>query len=185
MTGSGFPMKFADADGTVLDIYQATTHLVNENGVDHVGSVHFLIDKATGPEGFFGAFGTHYDYSDDFFKTITAIAKSRGIAMISAEQLLQWLDARNASRFDNIVWKENTLSFQAHVGTGTNTVTAMLPLWSSGHRLMTVACDGIPASFQEQTLKGLEYATFPVKSGPCEAFYEEERSSRVSPSLME
>ena len=70
MTGSGFPMRIVDLDGKILDIYQAATHIVNENGIDHATGIRFMIDRALGPEQFFGMFGTHYDFTDDFLSTI-------------------------------------------------------------------------------------------------------------------
>jgi len=51
MTGTGFPMRFADLDGTVIDAYQAATHLVNENEVTYPEGINSMLDKALGPEG--------------------------------------------------------------------------------------------------------------------------------------
>ncbi|MFI5131318.1 MAG: N,N-dimethylformamidase beta subunit family domain-containing protein, partial [Chitinophagales bacterium] len=34
-TGSGMPMRFADLDGSLIDIYQGVTNHVNENGIDY------------------------------------------------------------------------------------------------------------------------------------------------------
>ena len=31
-TGSGMPMRFADLDGTMIDVYQATTQMTDESG---------------------------------------------------------------------------------------------------------------------------------------------------------
>ena len=33
-TGSGFPMRFADEDGALIDVYQAATQLTDESGID-------------------------------------------------------------------------------------------------------------------------------------------------------
>jgi len=49
MTGSGFPMRFADIDGSVIDVYQATTHHTNETDVA-ADSIDRLLDKALGPD---------------------------------------------------------------------------------------------------------------------------------------
>lgn len=186
MTGSGFPMRFADTDGTVLDIYQATTHLVNENGIDHGEGIRFLIDRALGDEQFFGAFGTYYDYTDGFFDAVVSIAKERDVPLISAAQLLRWLDGRATSRFDQIAWTDRTLSFEVEVGLGALSIVAMLPLWSSGHRMTVVECAGEKLAFTEETIKGMEYAVFPVRSGDCSATYEEDRSSGLpSPTKLQ
>ncbi len=39
MTESGIAMKFSDMDGTVLNIYQAATQIVDEAGIKHADSI--------------------------------------------------------------------------------------------------------------------------------------------------
>ncbi len=131
MTGSGFPMRFADLDGKILDIYQAATHIVDENGIKYAKSVGYMIDKALGPEQFFGMFGTHYDFRNDFLSTVIRAAKERGVALISASQALRWTDARNNSRFERVAWEQGSLAFDVRVETETAEMTVMIPLWSS------------------------------------------------------
>ncbi|MBF9232328.1 Ig-like domain-containing protein [Microvirga alba] len=173
MTGSGFPMRFADTDGTALDIYHATTHMVNENGINHASGVRFLIDRALGPEQFFGAFGTHYDYTDRFFDTLLSVAKETGVALVSAEQMLRWLEGRDSSRFDQIAWSDHTLTFRVEVAAGAESIVAMLPRSTSGMGMASIECDDKPVSYRLETIKGLEYALFPVRSGNCRAIYQD------------
>ena len=47
-TGSGMPMRFADTDGQMIDIYQGVSQLVNENGIDYATDVNTLLDNALG-----------------------------------------------------------------------------------------------------------------------------------------
>ena len=180
MTGSGLPMRFADLDGKVLDIYQAATHIVDENGIEYATGIRFMIDKALGPEQFFGMFGTHYDFRDDFLSTAIGIAKERGVALISAAQALRWLDAKGSSRFDQLAWDQGTLAFDVHVGSETETMTAMVPMWSSEHRILAIECDGEAKPYQTVRIKGLEYASLPVRSGSCKAIYGDRSSSAWS-----
>ena len=104
MTGSGVPMRFADLDGSMIDVYQAATHLVNESGMRFPSAIITQLDRALGPLGYYGAFGTHYDFSDDFDKQLTATAKDRGVPLVSVQQLLDWTDGRNNSHFARIAW---------------------------------------------------------------------------------
>ena len=55
-TGSGMPMRFADADGTLIDVYQATTQMTDESGQTYPFTIDTLLDRAIGPEGYYGAF---------------------------------------------------------------------------------------------------------------------------------
>ena len=56
-TGSAMPMRFADVDGTTIDVYQATTQMTDESG--QTLSVHRptrCFDRALGPLGYYGVF---------------------------------------------------------------------------------------------------------------------------------
>ena len=65
-TGSGMPMRFAEADGKMIDVYQANTQLTDESGQNLPVHIEALLDKALGPEGYYGAFtaNMHTDRSN-------------------------------------------------------------------------------------------------------------------------
>ena len=101
-TGSGFPMRFADTDGTLIDVYQAATQLTDEWGGTQTEAtgvaqhIQALLARASGPEGFYGVFtaNMHTDHPDHpGAQAIVAAAKSRGVPVVSAAQMLDWLDA--------------------------------------------------------------------------------------------
>jgi hypothetical protein len=172
MTGSGFPMRYVDLDGQVLDIYQATTHIVDENGIDYAHGISSMIDKALGPEQFFGIFGTHYDFrDDDFLSTAIRIARERGVALVSAAQALRWFDARNNSRFKELAWEGGRLSFDILADEGAGTITTMIPLWSFERKLASIECDGESKAYDTIRVKGLDYASLPLRSGRCTVNY--------------
>ena len=83
MTGGGFPMRFADLDGTLIDVYQENTNMNDESGQAYPATVNTLLDNALGPHGYYGAFGTniHNDSNapqpDD--EAIVASAQARGV----------------------------------------------------------------------------------------------------------
>ena len=55
-TGSGMPMRFADIDGTMIDVYQATTQMTDESGQTFPSTIDTLLDNALGAEGYYGVF---------------------------------------------------------------------------------------------------------------------------------
>ena len=55
-TGCGFPMRFADDDGALIDVYQAATQLTDESGIDVPAHIRALLDGALGPDGYYGVF---------------------------------------------------------------------------------------------------------------------------------
>ena len=170
MTGSGFPMRFADLDGSVIDVYQAATHLVNETD-NTSNSIDSLLDKALGPEGYYGVFGTHYDYTDQFATTILNSARAHGVSLISARQLLTWLDGRNSSSFGNPTWNGTQLGFSIAVGAGTNNLYTMIPNQTTGGHLISLTINGASVTFTVETIKGRSYAVFRAANGNAVATY--------------
>ena len=61
------PMRFADLDGTTIDVYQAATQMTDESGQTYPFTVDTLLDRALGPLGYYGVFTTnhHTDSADD------------------------------------------------------------------------------------------------------------------------
>lgn len=184
MTGSGFPMRFADLDGRVLDIYQAASHLVNENGIEQRRGIEVMLDRALGPEQYFGAFGSHYDYTDGYFDHLVSAARERGVALISAAQMLRWLDRREAIRFEAPAWNGHDLTFRVSLDPGPERVTGMLPVSAVSHRLAAITRGGQRVPFRIETIKGLDYAMFDLESGPYTVLYDEKTSAMPFPARL-
>ncbi len=173
-TGSGMPMRFADLDGSMIDVYQAPTQMTDESGQSYPFTVNALLDKALGAEGYFGAFVTnmHTDHANHASaNAIVASAKARDVPVVSARQLLTWTDGRNASSFGSIGWNGNTLSFTISVGAGATGLRAMVPTSTPVGALTGITRDGTPITFTEQPVKGVEYAFFAANAGAYEATY--------------
>ncbi|MET0533986.1 MAG: DUF4082 domain-containing protein, partial [Steroidobacter sp.] len=171
-TGSGIPMRFADLDGTVIDVYQGVSHLVNETPLGYPAAINTMIDRAVGPEGYYGFFGTHDDYQESTFSdAVISAGVTRNVPVISALQALTWLDGRNASSFHDIAWNGNTLSFNIDVGAGARNLQAMLPLSSVSNELSSISHNGATVPFTVQTIKGVRYAFFAASEGVYQAVY--------------
>ncbi len=173
MNGSGFPMRFADLDGTAIDVFQQATHLVNENGLKYPRAIDVMLENALGPKGYYGAFGTHYDYRGDGFpEMLVKSAKAHHVPLVSAEQLLSWTDARDGSRFDSLAWDGSRLSFVVRSGPGAPQLSAMLPTDWNGVTLRSISLkNGSSVSFTAETIKSVRYAFFPALSGEYSAVY--------------
>ena len=164
MTGSGMPMRFAKTDGTMVDVYQAATQLTDESDQSWPFTIDTLLDRAIGPEGYYGFFTTNM-HTDTVAhvgsEAIVASALARSVPIISARQLLTWLDGRNGSSFSNITWTGGTtLGFTISVGTGANGLEAMIPSMSGSAVLTGITRAGSPVSFRIETIKGVSYAIF-------------------------
>ncbi|MEZ4683722.1 MAG: DUF4082 domain-containing protein [Caldilineaceae bacterium] len=170
-TGSGMPMRFANLDGTLIDVYQATTQMTDESLQIYPDTANVLLDRALGPEGYYGAFtaNMHTDRPVADAEAIVLAAQSRGVPVISARQMLEWLDERNGSAFGGLTWNGNTLSFSITAAQGATNLQAMLPLQTSGGTVTNINYNGTPLSFTTQTIKGVTYAIFPASSGLYQA----------------
>ncbi|MDP4264906.1 MAG: DUF4082 domain-containing protein [Bacteroidota bacterium] len=174
-TGSGMPMRFADTDGTLIDCYQAPTQMTDESGIGVGSFCDSLLNRALGPEGYYGVFtaNMHTDTAIHIgSNAIIASALSKQIPVISAKQMLTWLDGRNNSSFGSISWAGNVLSFSVTAASGSNNLRAMLP-YSSGTDLLTqITRAGSPIAFTISTIKGIQYAFFDASvSGNYTATY--------------
>ena len=173
-TGSGFPMRFAKLDGSMIDCYQAATQMTDEAGQSYPQFCDVLLDRAIGAEGYYGVFTTnmHFDVSPELMSDqIVASAQARGVPVISAKQLLAWTDGRNGSSFNNLVWSSNALSFSIAVAAGSRNMRGMVPVLSGIGPLGTLTRNGSPVSVTTQTIKGIDYAFFPADAGNYVATY--------------
>jgi hypothetical protein len=85
-TGSGIPMRFADVDGTTIDVYQAVTQMTDESFQTYPFRIDSLLDRAVGAEGY-GVFtaNMHTDSSTSpGSDAIVASAKAHGVPVVSA-----------------------------------------------------------------------------------------------------
>ncbi|WP_309238603.1 DUF4082 domain-containing protein [Actinoplanes aureus] len=175
MTGSGMPMRFSTKTGGLIDVYQATTQMTDESHQSYPFTVDTLLDRALGPEGYYGAFtaNVHTDDPTEIESdAILASAQARGVPLITARQLLTWLDGRNASSYSGLSWSGDNLAFTVNVGSGAGGLTGMVPTVAAGGRtLATLTRGGTPVAFTRTTIKGVEYAMFPAAAGAYVAAY--------------
>jgi chitodextrinase len=175
MNGGGFPMRFAGLDGTTVDIYQANTNITDEATSDFGTEMDSLLDKALGPEGYYGAFGTniHTDNPAPLIgnEEIVASAQARGVPLISYKQMLDWLDGRNNSTIRSTSWNDGTFAFSTTVGAGATGLQTMLPTDGPSGTLSGLTCNGSSVDYSVQTIKGTQYAMFDSVTGTCQATY--------------
>jgi chitodextrinase len=174
MTGSGEIMRFADTDGTPIDVYQTMSVFTDESNQVYPAYANSVFDNAVGPNGYYGVFTTnfHTDHSShpESDAVVTA-AQAHGIPVVSAKQMLTWTDGRDGSSFTNFSWNGGVLGFQLSAAAGSNGIQAMLPLHSRAQTLSTITRGGSSVPFTTQTIKGVDYAVFSGTSGTYSATY--------------
>jgi len=178
-TGSGMPQRFARINGEMIDVYQAVTQMTDESGQTYPKNIDTLLNNATGATGYYGAFtaNMHNDSVDPNAAgeigatAIVASAKARNIPVVSAKQMLDWLDGRNGSSFQSISWSGNILSFTLAVGTGANGLQVLVPAAAGSSPITGVSRNGSSVTFTTQTIKGVQYAIFAGSAGNYQVAY--------------
>jgi hypothetical protein len=172
-TGSGMPMRFATAEGDVLDVYQATTQMTDESVQSYPDTVDALLDRALGPEGYYGAFvaNMHTDtYPEQQADAIFSSATNHGAPIISARQLLTWLDARNGSSIGSITWTNGKETFSVQASASARGLQTMVPV-PVGSTVSGVNYNGNPITYKVTWIKGIQYAVFTALTGNYETSF--------------
>jgi hypothetical protein len=173
-TGSGIPMRFADLDGSLIDVYQATTQMTDESDMTIPIHIAALLDRALGPQGYYGAFtaNMHTDQANHpGANAIVAAAIARGVPVISARQMLDWIDGRNNSSFGGLTFDGSHLRFTLNQAAGARGLEAMVPAVAPGGRLSGLTRDGTPVATASRVVKGIEYVVFAASPGAYVATY--------------
>ncbi len=173
-TGSGIPMRFADLDGSLIDVYQATTQITDESDMNIPAHIAALLDRALGPQGYYGAFtmNMHSDRPVTLgAEAIVAAAQARGVPVISAEQLLDWVEGRNNSSFGGLAFDGGNLRFTLNQAAGARGLEAMVPAIGPGGRMALLTRDRVPVATSSRVVKGIEYLVFPAVPGSYVASY--------------
>ncbi|MBH8573810.1 DUF4082 domain-containing protein [Nostocaceae cyanobacterium CENA369] len=188
-TGSGMAMRLANQNGTMIDVYNSATQLTDESGQTYPSSIDTLLDGAIGEDGYYGIFNVnaHTDaVNSDVANAVVASAQTRGIPIVSAKQLLTWLDGRNSSSFGSLAWSNNTLTFTITQGTGINGLQAMLPNNFANLVISSITRNGSAVTYTPKGIKGIEYAFFPGNAGSYVVTYTQDTTpptvSSTSPS---
>jgi hypothetical protein len=93
---------------------------------------------------------------------IIASAQARQVPIISARQMLTWLDGRNNSYFGTMTWNNNQLSFPATALAGARNLKGMLPVNAATGQLVSITRNGSAVSYTTETIKGITYAFFDI-----------------------
>ena len=83
-----------------------------------------------------------------------ASAIARNVPVVSAKQMLDWLDGRNGSSFGSIAWSAGTLTFTIEAAAGANGLTAMVPSHAKGGVLTGLTRDGAAVDLRRAVREG-------------------------------
>ena len=172
ITGSGLPMKFIRADGTLTSVYQQLTEMADDQlftsqggfegltGAQAVALSQSLIDASLA--GYYSALTDihhvdNYSIGSDvqiWAKGAADYARSKGVPVWNGDQWLSFTQTRHDANFANISWNAGTLSFDTTMAATGQTVSTILPLTYGGQTLQSVTVDGVPGQLQRPDHQG-------------------------------
>ena len=175
-TGSGMPMRFADLDGSMIDVYQAATQLTDESGIDYAAHIEALLDGALGAAGLLRRL--HGEHAHGLAAARRRATRSwprrrqRGVPVVSARQMLDWLDGRNGSSFGDLAFSGNRLRFSIQRG-GAGATGCRRCSRSPDPRASSRASPAAARRSRRhaRTVKGIDYAVFDAAAGDYAATY--------------
>jgi len=154
--------------------------MTDESGQTYPFTIDTLLDRAIGPEGYFGAYtvNAHTDTAaSPVANAVLSSALARGVPIVSSRQMLTWLDARNNSSFGSLTWNGSSLNFTIAQDAAAVGLSAMLPNHTAAGAITAITRNGSPVAFAVQTIKGIQYATFPGIAGAYAATYAADTTS--------
>lgn len=175
MNGSGMNMRFTDTTGTMADVRQGMTNIDDQAAGETNGTINALLDDVL-TNNYYGIYGTHYDMSNVFDKTLFASISSHHVPTITSAQALAWWDGRDSSTFSNFSGSNGQYNFTVATAEGAVGLQALLPTHDAGGTLNTLALAGSNISYTTQTIKGEEYAVFSAQPGNYVATYSDQGS---------
>jgi hypothetical protein len=182
-TGSGLPMKFIRADGSIIPVFQQPTELIDEQLITGSGGGYEKLSPSQAVEvskalidasqnGYYSAITTqfHVDYYSNetsFVAGTLAYARSLNIPLWNADQWYSFTFTRYSANYTDINWDGvDTLTFnlQAPATPGVN-LTTLLPALYMGKPLVSVSVDGTPKAFTTQKIRGVDEVLINVSTG--------------------
>jgi len=175
-TGSGIPMKFADASGRILNVYQSNTQLPDETWLEKIESKSkTLIDRSLDEENFTyinANFHTYRWENPNFHESklpalkVLDYCNCRGVPIWTAEKVYEFLKMKDEASFSNITWSHNHLTFNfSSALKHSSGITFLLPAIHGNSKIKSITVNGLSSKFELKTIKGYEYAFVTVTPG--------------------
>jgi hypothetical protein len=175
-TGSGLVMKFADAKGRIINVYQHVNAVYDQQYNESHDPEGFyecfkgLVDRSLHDEAYsFISIKSHndeYSFSKEPLMKMLAYAKSNNIPVWAANRLLDFMKMKDEASFSQINWSNNRLTFELSSSLECSSgLTFILPVWHGLSKIRMIAVNGKETPFKAAKIKGLEYALVTVTSG--------------------
>jgi hypothetical protein len=175
-TGSGQVMKFADARGNTINVYQHFNAVYDQE-----------YNESHDPEGFFNCFKGLLDrslhnevysfisvksHNDEYYFSklplmrMLTYANSNGIPVWTELKLLDFMKMKDQASFSGIRWQGNKLKFRLNSGIKHSSgLTVMIPFVYRNIKVKKITASGEDQPFIIRSVKGSVYALATFRAG--------------------
>ncbi len=174
--GSGLVMKFANAKGKTLNVYQRFNAVYDQQYMESKAPDDFfysfkgLMDRSLNDQIYsiisIKAHNNEYHFSKEPLMKMLSYATQNGIPVWTAENLLDFLKSKDEAAFTEVNWTDHTLTFKLISRLSHSSgLTFMLPRKHVNEVLSTITINGQNKPLNVQKIKGYEYSLVTVKAG--------------------
>ena len=175
-TGSGLVMKFADMQGSMINVYQQLNNVYDQQYMENKDPDGFLncfrglMDRSLNNEVYsficVKAHNAEYFFSKVPLMKMLDYANSREIPVWTEQKLLDFLKAKDEAGFTDIHWSNGVLSFKIKSSLKhSNKLACMIPYHYHGKRINKVTVNGAGQSYAIRSIKGSDYVMLTIRPG--------------------
>ncbi len=175
-TGSGMVMKYADASGKTVNVYQRYNAVYDQQYNEGRGADAFfecfkgLVDKSLNDDIYsvvsIKAHNNEYYFSKEPLLKMLAYANSKEVPVWTAVNLLEFLKMKDEASFSNLSWVNNQLTFTLNSSLEhSHSLSFIVPATYNGKVVKRIIKDGQHTPFSIKRIKGFDYAFVTVRGG--------------------
>ena len=175
-TGSGLVMKYADAEGKTVNVYQRYNSVYDQQYMESEDPEGFfncfkgLLDRSLNKDIYsiisIKAHNNEYFFSKEPLMKMLSYVNENGIPVWTALKLLDFVKMKDEASFTNLRWSDRKLSFNFNSSLKhSHGLTFMLPEKHGEEQITGIYVDGEKSQYEIKTVKGYQYAFVTVEPG--------------------
>jgi large repetitive protein len=180
-TGSGLSMKFADANGKIINVYQQLNNVYDQQYMEHEDQDGYfnafkgIMDRSV-QHGVYSTISVRAHNNEYFFSKVPLMkmldyANQQGIPVWTELKFLEFLRAKEETTINDITWADNQLSYTIHSALKhENGITHLIPYMFNTKKMAEVRVNGSPYAYRVQEIKGRRYASVIISPGSMYSF---------------
>jgi len=180
-TGSGLSLKFAGADGKIINVYQQLNNVYDQQYMEHKDQDGYynafkgLMDRSLQNEVYstisVRAHNNEYFFSKVPLMKMLDYANQQGVPVWTELKYLEFLRAKEETAINDITWRDNQLTYTLRSRLGhENGISCLIPYTFNSKKIVEVNLNGNPNNYSIREIKGRSYALVTIKPGADYSF---------------